>query len=119
MPRRTLRVSLCACVGNNEEHPRTTPEYGTSKRSTDDSRTAAEITSRRGHRCRSLGKSDQFLARAVKFSALRLIVSTFEISVPLCSLNTYILSLVQVGMNILRQPEKAAVELFGTAFCHD
>jgi len=64
-------------------------------------------------------KSDQFLLRAVKFSALRLIVSAFEISVSLSSLNTYILSLVQVAMNILAGPEKAAVTLFGIAFNHD
>jgi hypothetical protein len=43
----------------------------------------------------------------------------FEMSPALSSINTYILSLVQVGMNILAQPEKAAVELFGFAFCHD
>ena len=64
-------------------------------------------------------ESDQFLLRAVKFSALRLFVMAFEMSPALSSINTYILSLVQVGMNILAQPEKAAVELFGFAFCHD
>ena len=64
-------------------------------------------------------ESDQFLLRAVKFSALRLFVMAFEMSPALSSINTYILSLVQVGMNILAQPEKAALELFGIAFCHD
>jgi thiamine kinase-like enzyme len=64
-------------------------------------------------------ESDQFLLRAVKFSALRLFVMAFEVSSALSSGNTYIRSLVQVGMNILAQPEKAATELFGIAFCHD
>jgi thiamine kinase-like enzyme len=63
-------------------------------------------------------KSDQFLLRAVKFSALRLFVMAFEMSPALSSINTYVLSLVQVGMNILSQPEKAAVDLFGIP-CHD
>jgi thiamine kinase-like enzyme len=58
-------------------------------------------------------KSDQFLLRAVKFSALRLFVMAFEMGPALSAVNTYILSLVQVGMNILAQPEKAAAELFG------
>lgn len=72
-------------------------------------------------RCMTLedSKSDQFLLRAVKFSALRLFVMTLEMSPALSSLNTYILSLLQVGMNILAQPEKAPVELFGIASCHD
>jgi thiamine kinase-like enzyme len=72
-------------------------------------------------RCMTLedSKSDQFLLRAVKFSALRLLVMAFEMSPALSSLNTYILALVQVGMNILAQPEKAAVELFGVASRHD
>lgn len=64
-------------------------------------------------------KSDQFLLRAVKFSALRLFVMAFEVAPALSSVNTYVLSLVQVGMNILAGPEKAAVELFGLPFCHD
>jgi thiamine kinase-like enzyme len=72
-------------------------------------------------RCMTLedSKSDQFLLRVVKFSALRLFAMAFEMSPALSSVNTYILSLVQVGMNILAQPEKAAVELFGIASCHD
>jgi 5-methylthioribose kinase len=64
-------------------------------------------------------KSDQFLLRAVKFSALRLFVMALEMSPALSSVNTYILLLVQVGMNILAQPEKAAVELLGIASRHD
>jgi thiamine kinase-like enzyme len=64
-------------------------------------------------------ESDLFLLRAVKFSALRLFVMAFEASPALSSINTYILSLVQVGMNILAHPEKAAVELFGIASSHD
>jgi thiamine kinase-like enzyme len=64
-------------------------------------------------------ESGQFLLRAVKFSALRLFVMAFEMSPALSSINTYILSLVQVGMNILAQPDKAAAELFGIASCHD
>lgn len=72
-------------------------------------------------RCMPLedSKSDECLLRAVKFSALRLIVMAFEAAPVLPSVNTYMLSLVQVGMNILAQPEKAAIELFGIAFCHD
>lgn len=64
-------------------------------------------------------KRNQFLLRAAKFAALRLIVSAFEMSVSLSSLNTCILSLVQVAMNILAQPEKAVIELLGIALCHD
>lgn len=60
-------------------------------------------------------KSDRFLLRAVKFSALRLLVMAFEAAPALSSVNTFVLSLVQVGMNILAQPEKAAVELLGIA----
>lgn len=72
-------------------------------------------------RCMELQKSesDEVLVRAVKYSALRLIVTAFEISTLLSAVNTYILSLVQVGMNILLQPHKAAVELFGFASCDD
>jgi Phosphotransferase enzyme family len=72
-------------------------------------------------RCMTLedSKSDQFLLRAVKFSALRLFLMALEMSLALSSVNTYILSLVQVGMNIVAQPEKAAVELFGLAPCYD
>ena len=71
--------------------------------------------------CMALGnsKSDHFLLRAVKFSALRFFVMALEMSPALSSVNTYILSLVQVGMNILAQPENAAVELFGIASRHD
>lgn len=60
-------------------------------------------------------KSDELLLRAVKFSALRLLLMAFEVASVLSSVNSYILSLLQVGMNILAQPEKAAVELFGIA----
>jgi Phosphotransferase enzyme family len=72
-------------------------------------------------RCMTLedSKSDQFLLRAVKFAALRLFVMAFEMAPALSAVNTYILSLVQVGMNIMAQPEKAAAELFGIASCHD
>ena len=72
-------------------------------------------------RCMALRNSnfDQFLVRAVKFSALRLIVSGFETSASLSTVNAHILSLVQVAMNILLQPQDAAVELFGIALCHD
>jgi len=77
-------------------------------------------------RCMALdgSESEQFVLRAVRFSALRLIVSAFEMSVHLSSLNAYVLCLVQVAMNILAQPEKAAIELFGLALpdgplCHD
>ena len=72
-------------------------------------------------RCMALddAKSGQFLLRAVKFSALRLILMAYEMAPALSSVNTYVLSLVQVGMNILAQPEKAAIELFGIALCHD
>jgi thiamine kinase-like enzyme len=64
-------------------------------------------------------KSEQFLLRAVKFSALRFFVMALEVSAALSSVNTYILSLVQLGMNILAHPEEAAVELFGIASSHD
>jgi aminoglycoside phosphotransferase (APT) family kinase protein len=71
-------------------------------------------------RCLALRDSEceQFLLRVVKFSALRLFTMAFEISSTLASLNTQILSLVQIGMNILAQPEKAATELFGVKACH-
>ncbi|MGB7751752.1 MAG: aminoglycoside phosphotransferase family protein [Candidatus Acidiferrales bacterium] len=62
--------------------------------------------------------SDLFLLRAVKFSALRLLLTAFEIAPAASSANTYMLALVQVAMNILAQPEKAAIELFGLSFRH-
>jgi hypothetical protein len=61
-------------------------------------------------------KSDRFLLRAVKFSALRLLVTTFEIAPQLSSVSTYMLALVQVAMNILADPKKAAIELYGLSF---
>jgi len=68
-------------------------------------------------RCMALddSKSGPLLLRAVKFSALRLFVMAHEMAPGLSSVNSYILSLLQVGMNILMQPERAAVELFGIA----
>lgn len=63
-------------------------------------------------------KSDQFLLRSVKFSALRLFTMAFEAAPVLSSVNTYMLSLVQVAMNILAGSEKAAIELFGLSFSH-
>ncbi len=72
-------------------------------------------------RCMALdpSRSQELLLRAVKFSALRLFLLAFEMSPVLSSVNSYILLLVQVGMNILAQPEKAAVELLGIEFCDD
>jgi hypothetical protein len=61
-------------------------------------------------------KSDRFLLRAVKFSALRLLVTTFEIAPQLSSVSTYMLALVQVAMNILADPKRAAIELYGLSF---
>jgi thiamine kinase-like enzyme len=72
-------------------------------------------------RCMALenSKSEQFLLRAVKFSALRFFVMALEVSAALSSVNTYVLLLVQLGMNILAHPEEAAVELFRIASSHD
>jgi hypothetical protein len=72
-------------------------------------------------RCMALddSKSAPFLLRAVKFSALRLFLMALEMTPALSAVNAYILSLVQVGMNILAQAEKATVELFGIASCRD
>jgi serine/threonine protein kinase len=61
-------------------------------------------------------KSNQSLLLAVKYCGARLLNMAFEMSAASNSVSAHLLSLVQVGMNVLLEPEKAAVELLGIQF---
>jgi thiamine kinase-like enzyme len=58
-------------------------------------------------------KSDRWLLLAVKYCGARLLNMAFEMSVTLASVTAHLQSLVQVGMNVLLEPEKAADHLLG------
>jgi thiamine kinase-like enzyme len=61
-------------------------------------------------------KSDQSLLLAVKYCGARLLNMAFEMTVAANSISAHMLCLVQVGMNVLLEPEKAAAELLGIQF---
>jgi aminoglycoside phosphotransferase (APT) family kinase protein len=58
-------------------------------------------------------KSDQSLLVAVRYCGVRLLKMAFEMAATTSSMSAHLLCLVQVGMNVLLEPEKAAVELLG------
>ena len=58
-------------------------------------------------------KSEESLLRAVKYCGARLLHMAFEMTYESRSLAADVIALLQVGLNILLQPEEAAVRLLG------
>jgi thiamine kinase-like enzyme len=58
-------------------------------------------------------KSDEWLLLAVRYCGARLLHMAFEMTYLSTSIAANVVGLLQVGLNILQQPEKAAVQLLG------
>ena len=56
---------------------------------------------------------DILLMRSVRFSAARMVQTAFEQLTSAQKINNHVVALVQVSLNIMKDPEQGACELFG------